>query len=326
MNFKKTLAVISAILCMFLVACSGSNNSADKTTEKPAEKSSNIKVAGLKGPTTMGIVKLMEDNDKNQYEILGTAEEAAAKITKGEIDVALVPSNLAANLHNKDAGVVMAGINTLGVLNIVETGNTINSIQDLKGKTILSTGKGTTPEYTLNFLLSKNGIDPEKDVKIEYKSEATELARLLETQTDAIAVLPQPYATTVMMKNEKVRIALDFNDEWKKVAPDSDIVTGVILVRKEFLETNAENFSNFLKEYKASVNWVNENHAEAAKLIAKAEIAPEAVALKAIPKSNIVFITGEDMITKTNGYLQVLFDQNPKSIGGKMPDNNFFLK
>lgn len=307
--------------------------SIESTEVEPVEKI-DINVAALKGPTSMGMVKIMEDSSNNtavnnyNFTIAGAADEITAGIIKGDFDIAAIPCNLASVLYNKSkGGIEVAGINTLGVLYIVETGTEINSVEDLKGKTIYSTGKGTTPEFTLNYLLSSYGIDPEKDVTIEYKSEATEVAAVLSESTDAIAMLPQPYVTTVMMSNEKVRIALDVAEEWNKVGDNgSTVVTGVVVINKTFLENNKEAVDAFLAEYEVSAQYVNENIEEAAGLIEKFDIFKAAVAKKAIPFSNITFIQGDDMQTKISGYLEALFAQNPDSVGGTMPDAAFYYK
>ena len=321
---KKIIAMLGLmVVCIsVLIGCS--------KAEEPKEKQS-IKIAALKGPTAMGMVEMMEraenDNTANNYEftIAGTADEITAKITKGEYQVAAIPSNLAAVLYQKSEGAIkVAGINTLGVLYIVETGETIQSIEDLRGKTIYSTGKGTTPEFTLNYLLKSSGIDPVNDVTIEFKSEATEVASVLAESKDAIAMLPQPYVTTVMKSNDKVRIALDTTKEWEAISSDSTVVTGVIVVNAEYAKQNAEVIEKFLIDYQESVTYVNANVDKAAKLVEKFGIVKEVVAKEALPLCNITLIRGDEMKTKINGYLKVLFDQEPKSVGGQLPDDDFF--
>lgn len=303
-------------------------------TVETETKKIDINIAAMTGPTGMGMVKVMEDSENsltaNQYNftIAGTADEISGGIVKGDYDIAAVPCNLASVLYNKSqGGIVVAGINTLGVLYIVETGTDISSVEDIKGKTIYSTGKGTTPEYTLNYLLSSHGIDPEKDVKIEYKSEAAEVAALLSESTDAVAMLPQPFVTTVMMNNDKIRIALDVSEEWSKVSDNgSSIVTGVVVVNKAFLDSNREAVEAFLEEYEVSTKYVNEKTEEAAELIEKFNIFKAAIAKKAIPYCNITFIRGDEMQTKIQGYLEVLFDQNPNAVGGTIPEDAFYYK
>jgi NitT/TauT family transport system substrate-binding protein len=211
------------------------------------------------------------------------------------------------------------------VLYIVETGESITKVEDLKGKTIYSTGLGTTPQFTLNYLLTSHGIDPEKDVTIEYKTEATEVAAILSKADDAIAMLPQPYVTTVMMNNDKVKIALDVAKEWEAISKDgSSVVTGVVVVRSEFLENNKEAVDAFLAEYATSATYVNTNVEEASALVEKFDIFKAAVIRKAMPFCNITFLQGEEMKTKVNGYLTVLYNQNPQAVGGTLPADDFY--
>lgn len=336
---RKFFKICTSLLLssVIFVGCS-SQKSDDQgvkdNNETPVEKI-DINIGSLKGPTTMGMVKLMEDSEKgetdNNYNVTmtGTADEIVASMVKGELDVAAVPSNLASVLYNKMEGQVkIAAINTLGVLYVVESGNEIKSIEDLKGKTLYSTGKGTTPEYILNYILAENGIDVEKDLTVEYKSEATEVAALLAEDTNAVAMLPQPFVTTAQAKNSNLKVALDMTKEWNKVQGDngSALVTGVVIARKEFIEKNQQGFNKFLKDYKASTEYVNSNVKEAAGLVEKYGIVPAAVAEKAIPLCNITFIEADEMKEKVSGYLKVLFDQNPAAVGGKLPGEDFYYK
>lgn len=303
------------------------------TTQAPVQKK-DISVAVMKGPTAIGMVKLMEENEAgnaaNNYSftVAGTADEIAPKLIKGELQMAAVPCNLASVLYNKTEGKIsMLAVNTLGVLYIVETGDSIQSVEDLKGKKIFSTGKGTTPEYTLRYLLSAAGLDPDKDVTIEFKSEATEIAALLADADDAVAMLPQPYVTTVMMNNDKVRIALDVTKEWENLTNGtSSVVTGVIVAQKSFIEENKEAVDAFLTEYAESTLYANEQTEAAAELVEKYGIFKAAVAKKAIPYCNIVCIQGSEMETKAGAYLNTLFEQAPNAVGGKLPATDFFYK
>lgn len=328
---KKFITVLLAIvLCLgILVSCVATET---KTPDSAAPVTT-FRVASLKGPTTMGMVKLMKDAENGsakhnyQFEMFGTADEVVPKLVNAELDVALLPCNLASILYNRTEGTVqVAAINTLGVLYIVESGDTVHSIQDLAGKTVYSTGKGTTPEFALNYILNENGIEPGKDINIEYKSEATEIAAMLKDAENTIAVLPQPYVTAVQMQNEKVRVALSLTEEWDKVSKESSLVTGVVLVRKAFAEENALAFSEFLDEYKASTEYVNANVEEAAVWVESYGIVAKApIAVKAIPACNITYIEGDDMKAKVSGYLEVLFNANPKSVGGALPKDDFYF-
>mgnify|MGYP000740798886 FL=1 len=230
-------------------------------------------------------------------------------------------------LYNKTGGAVeVAAVNTLGVLYVVTTGDDITSVADLAGKTIYTTGKGTTPEYVLNYVLTQNGLTPGEDVTIEYMSEATEVLAAMQASSGyPVAMLPQPYVTTAQMQMEGLKVALDMTEEWDKVSPDSALVTGVVVARKEFVEQNEAAFNEFLEDYKASTEFVNANVDEAAALVAGYEIVPkEPIAQKALPECNITFISGADMKAKVSGYLKVLYDQNPEAVGGTLPDDAFY--
>lgn len=333
---------LSLALAISLAACSGSVSEAVSSASATAESTAapeaeapvtTFRIAGLKGPTTMGMVKLMSDAEAGethqdyQVTMYGAADEVVPLLVKGDIDLAAIPANLAANLYNQTEGKVqVAAINTLGVLYVVTTGDDVKSVEDLKGKTVYSTGKGTTPEYVLNYILKENGIDPEKDLTVEYKSEATEVAAALQAADEgAIAVLPQPYVTAAQSQIEGLNVALNLTEEWNKVSTDSDLVTGVLVASTEFIEQNEAAFEEFLKDYQASIEWVNSNTADAAELVANYGIVAKApLVQKALPACNITYVDGAEMKTKLSGYLQVLFDQNPKAVGGAMPGDDFY--
>ncbi len=308
-------------------AVSSSAPAASSTPVTPVD----MRIAGLKGPTSMGMVKLMQDAEdgtaKNNYTftIAGSADEITPKLTQGELDIAAVPANLAAVLYNNTKGAVqLLAVNTLGVIYIVEKGDSVQSLADLKGKTIYATGKGSTPEYALKYILSKNGIDPDKDVTIEWKTEPTEVVQTLAQADGAIAMLPQPYVTVAQGQVEGLRVAVDLNQAWNDLDNGSLFLTGVLVVRTEFAKEHPEQIDAFLKEYEASTQWVNANVADAAQLVEKYDIVKAAVAEKAIPACNITYLAGQQMKDATTGYLQVLFDQNPKSVGGQLPDDGFY--
>ena len=291
-------------------------------------------VAALKGPTAMGMVKMMSDDAASDsplydFNIYASADEITPKLVQGELDIAAVPANLASVLYNNTEGQVQVlAINTLGVLYIVEDGDTVQSVEDLKGKTIFASGKGSTPEYALNYMLTQNGIDPETDVTIEWKSEHSECVASLAATENAIAMLPQPFVTTAQTQNENLRVALDITEEWEKLASangsDATLITGVVVGRKDFVEQNPQLVQEFLSQYEQSVAYTQEDTAGAAALVGQYDIVPEAVAQKALPECNITFIKGEEMQAKLSAYLQTLLDQNPKSIGGQLPGDDFY--
>jgi len=291
----------------------------------------NIRIAGLKGPTSMGLVKLMDlaadgkSANKYTFSISGTADEVTPKLINGELDMAAIPANLASVLYNNSEGAVqILAVNTLGVLYITELGDTVNTFADLKGKTIYATGKGSSPEYALRYLLTENGLDPDKDVTIEWKSEATEVVALLSEKGSGIAMLPQPYVFVAKATLPDLRVALDLNQAWQDLDNGSLMITGVLVVRTEFAKNNPEAVAAFLKEYKTSTEYVNANPKDASLLIEEFDIFKAAVAEKAIPQCNITYIDGSEMKTAMEGYLNVLFEQNPKSVGGNLPGADFY--
>ena len=346
---KKILSLLLAFsLALSLAACGGSASSAassaavseaassaaasEKETAAPLSVTEPLRIAGLKGPTTMGLVNLLSMEQAGtaamdyDLQLYGAADEIVPLLMKGELDMAAIPANLAATLYQKTEGGIQAvAVNTLGVLYVVEKGgDTIQSMADLAGRTILSTGKGTTPEYVLRYLLNANGIDPDKDVTIEYYSEATEVTAQMANTEDAIAVLPQPYVTAAGLQDDTLRVALDLTEEWNKVA-DTQLITGVTVVRKEYAEEHPDVVAAFLTDYAKSVEAANTDlDGTAALCEEQGVVAKAAIAKKALPECNIVCLTGDELKTNASAYLQVLFDADPKAVGGAMPGDDFY--
>lgn len=333
---KKILALLLALtLTAALCAGCGSTSEETTTTDDTAatqEEDVTIRLGGLKGPTSMGMVKLLADNDAgtttNSYAftMAGSADELTPKLLQGELDILAVPVNLGSVLYNNSEGSVqLLAVNTLGVIYLVEKGGqTVTDWASLKGQTIYATGKGSTPEYALNYLLEKNGLDPAADVTIEWKSEPAEIVAQMAAQDHVIALMPQPFVTVAQSKFSDLTVALDLTAEWDKLDNGSQLITAGLVVRKEFAQAHPQAVADFLKEYAASTAYVNENVTEAAQLVEQYDIVEAAVAEKAIPACNIVCITGQEMMTSVQGYLQVLFDQNPQAVGGSLPGDDFY--
>ena len=344
---KLTSMLLALALVLSLAACGGAASSSvassaassEAVPEAASEAASSeeakelsttdaLRIAGLKGPTTMGLVNMLTADDSADlvnFNMYGAADEVVPLLVKGDIDAAAVPTNLAATLYQKTSGAVeVACVNTLGVLYIVENGETVNSVADLKGQTLVTTGKGTTPEYVLRYVLSENGIDPDNDVTIEYCSEATEALSKVQAGEATIAMLPQPFVTSALSQVEGLRVALDMNEEWQKVA-GSKLVTGVLVVRKDAVEADADRFAAFMDAYQASVDAANTDLEGTAALCEEYGIvAKAALAQKALPQCNIVFETGDQMKNDLTTYYQVLFDADPTSVGGSMPADDFY--
>ena len=335
---KKLLSLFCVLtLCTALFAGCASSNQNGGPGDIPTADPVNVRIAALKGPTAMGMVQFMDQVDSgvltdNNYtfSIAAAIDEVTPMLAKGELDIAAVPANVSSVLYNNNsAGFQVLAINTLGVLYIVESGNTVQSMEDLRGKTIYASGKGATPEYALNYILSANGIDPTADVTIEWKSEHAECLSALMAQENAIAMLPQPFVTTAQTKSDQIRGAIDLTQEWDALQEDNEtpsaLITGVVVARREFVEQNPDAVSAFLDHYKTSVEYVNSNTDEAAQLVGQYEIVTAEVAEKALPACNITFIEGKEMQEKLSGYLAVLFEQNPRSIGGALPGDDFYF-
>lgn len=312
--------LVAVFLALALVGCK----------PEPIEPVS-IRIAGLRGPTSMGLVKLMgaaeADEAANKYDfaIFGSADEVVPKLVQGEFDMAAVPANLASVLYNNtDGAVKLVAVNILGVVYIVEKGNQVESLEDLRGKTVYASGKGSVPEYVLRYLLSEKGIDPDKDVSIEWKPEPTEVLAFLSETEGGIAMMPQPYVTVAQTKLEGLRVAVDLTEEWDSLENGSTLITGVLVARSEFLDEYPKQVAAFLDEYKASTEYVNANVVEAAQLVEKFNIVKADVAEKAIPYCHITFLEGAEMKAATEGYLEVLFQQNEKSVGGALPGSDFY--
>ncbi len=305
----KALAILAA--CVMLAACSAAPSAA-----------SSAPVATLTGPTGMGIIKMFEDNT---YDITlqASPDEISPKIINGEVDIATIPSNLAAVIYNKTKGAVrVAAVNTMGVLYILENGDTVNSIEGLSGKTIYATGQGATPEYVLKKILDANGVE---DVTVQYMGAHADLANAMAAGSVTLALLPEPFVSTVLAKNSDISVKIDINEEWKSIYGESaGIPMGVTVVSKAFAEDKAA-MQKLIADYSASVNYVVSDTAAASADIAAAGIvASEEVAASAIPRCGISFITGNECKAMLEEYFKVMFESNPGSIGGAMPDDSFY--
>ncbi|HAY19815.1 MAG TPA: hypothetical protein DCY17_03265 [Clostridiales bacterium] len=314
---KRIAAMITAAVMLFSLAAFAACSKKQDDTE--------IRIAALKGPTGMGMVKLADKQNYPNYTVSIEASPDALnpRIISGEVDVAAVPVNLASVLYNKlDGDISVLAVSTLGVLYVVEAGSDVNSVADLAGKTVYATGQGATPEYILNYLLDKNGVS--ESVEVNYVGEHAALATMLANGSAEIGMLPEPNVTSTLAGNDNLRIALNLTEEWSKVC-STELVQGVVIARKSFVNEHPEAIEQFLREYEKSSAFVNENIDEAAKLIVDAGILGNVeIAKKAIPNCNISFSKGEAMHKAVEGMLTVLFEANPKSIGGKLPDKDFY--
>lgn len=315
-------------------AVPATEESASSESGIEAREAVDVRVGSLKGPTSMGILFLQqaaEDGemlDNYSFQMATGADELVPLVVKGELDIALVPSNVAANLYQKtEGGIAVIDINTLGVLYLVSGTTEVSQVADLEGKTIYLTGKGTTPEAAIRYLLKAYGI--EDTVTLEFQSEATEVAAVLAENPDAIGLLPQPFVTSALMQNDALHVVMDLNEEWKNIRQgenaNTGIVTGVTIVRKEFLEAHPEAVADFLAAHKESAQAINDDAETGAALaVAAGIVGKEAIAQKAIPECNITCITGDEMKNALSAYLNTLYDFNAELVGGSLPENDFY--
>ena len=335
---KKVRAIVSLLLALTLAlsltACGGQANSEPEQPETQEElTAAEINLYVLSGPTGIGAMNLWAAADagetKNTYHITmpGANDEVVAALSKGDADIAAVATNLAATLYNKtDGGVTVLAVNTLGVLSLLSNGQEVNAVSDLKGKTIYAPGQGANPEYILRYVLTGNGLDPDKDVTLRFVGEGSELLTVWQSDPEAVIMAPQPVATSILMQNENAKTLFDMTEEWDKIAGgDSTLMMGCVIVRNEFLQANPGAVELFLQEYAASIEKAQSDVEGTAALCEQYGLIPKAaLAQKAIPSCGLTFVTGAEMKTGLSGYLQVMFDANPKSVGGALPGDNFY--
>ena len=322
----KKIMLLSLVLIL-LAAC---NQPQDAS---PAAETATVRVAALRGPTALGLLRLMDEHEQGNtgnnytFDLLGSPDEIPPLLVRGEVDIAAVPGNLAAVLYNRLEGDVIAlAVVTLGVLHIVDTSDTIHSVADLAERTIFAHNPGATPEFALNYILKQNGLTPGEDVFIEFRAEPVEIAAMLETGQAEIALLAEPFVSGVMARVEGLRMALDLTEEWDKVQREYSLIMSVVIARREFLENNPGAINILMREYAESINFMTSNIPEAAQLAVDSGLIPDtAIAEAALPGTHIVFIYGEDMKRNLMGFYNVLYNAEPQSIGGELPGESFFF-
>ena len=336
---KRTVALmLCLVMALGLAACgkpaasSGSASSTPDASQSQPETTPDplVNVMVMTGPTGVGAAQMMAANALNttptySFTAVAANDEVAPALAKGETDIACIATPVAANLYNKNGGITVLAVNTLGVLYIMEKGNTITDVASLKGKTIYATGQGANPEFVIDHLLTQNGIDPDKDVSIEWMT-APEVTAKMAQSSDGVCLLPVPAATALQLKDAGVREALNVSTEWDKIS-ESPLVMGCVLVRNAFMEEHPELVEQFLNDYETSINFIKDeaNLSQAAEMVAAHGIAANAaIAAKAIPQCNLIFMSGAEMRSAIQSYYEVLFSADPASIGGGNPDDDFY--
>lgn len=328
-TFTLLLAVImTAAMLLSMAACGAENQSADDNeviSSSNVQPSQPVRIAALNGPTGISVAKLATDAaESGEYDVtfVGAPDEITGLLTTGEVDAAFVPTNLASVLYNKTGGSIRtAAVTTLGVLYLLDTSGEVNSLADIDGKTVGATGQGSNPEYILNYIIEGNGLE---NVTTQYYTEHSELAALMISGDVKTAMLPVPFATQVATKLEGVN-SIDLQAEWAKIS-DTPIAQGVLVCTADFADNNKADLDKLLADFEVSANFANENPAETAQYVEKLGIiSSAALTEKAIPQCNIVCITGEEMKSTVSDFLEVLYAANPKSVGGAMPNDDFYV-
>lgn len=342
MKRKLSLFLCAALTLSLLAGCgpkttdsssaSGSNTTSQSSSSQTTEDRAKVNLMVLSGPTGVGAAKLLSDNDAgttlNDYnaEVVTDNSQIQTSLTSGEVDIAAIATNVAANFAAQtDGSIQMLAVNTLGVLYILDKNVGITSLADLSGKTIYATGKGANPEYILNYLLTQNGVDPASDVTIEWLT-AEEVSAQMISSDSAVCMLPVPAATALMAKDTAVKQAISLSDAWDELGNGS-LAMGCVVARTDFIEENPQAVADFLTEYEASIDYMKDedNVGEASELVAQYAITPSAaIAAAAIPQCNLTFASGQEMKDLVEGYFSVLFQADPASIGGGMPYDSFY--
>lgn len=311
------------------------------TTEAPtttAPKKPEVRITTIAGPTGVGMAQLMAQKDAQKtanaytFDVVDDPTKAVAAVSNGSTDIAAVPTNLAATLYKKTSGKVqILAVNTLGVLYMLDNGAGIKAVADLKGKEIYSSGQGANPEYVLRYILEKNGLNPDKDVKLHFVEDNDALAAAIVQGAAQVAMVPEPKVTVCLVQMKAAgktvpTVALNMTEEWNKVAGGSStLMMGCVIARKEFVEKNGAAVQAFLKEYESSITAVKSDVEAAAGWCETYKIIPKAaIAKQAIPRCGLTFVTGAAMKQQLSGYLDVLFKANPKVVGGSMPADDFY--
>ncbi len=336
----KAAVTLAAVLCLLPSVSlfgAGAREAVSNRNNKPGTavgQEVTLRVATLRGPTGMGMIRLIDqaprvtDDLSAHYEVVGTPELMVSRILSGEVDVASLPLNIAAKLYNSGVEYELAAVNVLGVLYLVSNGTTVESLEDLKGKTVYLTGKGANPDILMRYVLSENGLSPDTDVELNFNFDQVELASMMIAGRVKLALLPEPFVTQVLEKNPNARVALRFEELWKKtVGGTTPLAQGCLVVRRRAVQDHPLAITAFLARYRDSVDWVNSDPKDAGILIEKHGMGLKAAAAAdAVPRMSLVYEPAEAARSAVEAFLRVLLKFSPASIGGKLPDSGFYLK
>ncbi|MEN6461008.1 MAG: MqnA/MqnD/SBP family protein [Syntrophomonas sp.] len=323
------------LLSLFILSLGGCAQPEKEVKQPPkTPQPVNFNVAVLRGPSAVSMVKMIDQTPslgegvKVNYIMEQSPDVLASKLLTGEVEIATIPTNLAAKIYNKGVGYQLAAMNTWGVMYVVTNGVTVSNWSDLKGQPINAVAKGSAADVVLKYLLSKNNINPDTDVALSYIASPVEAAQLMIAGKSKIAALPEPWVSMVLSKNPNARLALDLQKEWTRLNGENvPFGQTCLVVKKDFANKNPQIVTKFLTEYKNSINWANKNAAQTGELAKKHDIGiPADITAAAIPRCNIRYADAVSARPAVEKYLQVLLDFSPESIGGKLPDAEFYYQ
>lgn len=327
-NFKRIFALLMAAVVLFsLASCKDNTDNGETVPEETTSyiRESKTRIAVLDGIDVLGTAKIKLSRDY-AYTVTtcGSAEEIMNTVTEGKADLAALPLDLAAKLYNStNGGVKIIAVNVLGAVHLLTGDSGVTSLADIKGKTVYATGKGGYCEYFINAVLTQNGIDPEKDVKIEYK-EQDELAALALDGTAKLCFVPEPYATRIVRENKEMKRLVDLNGLWEK-STGTKPVQSVVIARTEYIEKNPEYIETFLFHNEVSLNYLSSEDNQGINFLSEnGYFSSFDLAAATVSASNLVFMKGEDMKPLIKGTFEAFYAVDPASVGGAIPDDGIF--
>lgn len=317
---------------LFLILVLAGCNAWEKAYEQAG--SASFTVASISGPAALGFVKAMEPSidpqvrlgDTVQYSFKEDEEAIYAQLLEGKTDMAVVPTEIAAKLYREGAGYQLAAVNTGGYLYLLSADESISAVSDLRGKTVTIVGEKSAADVVIRELLMQAGIDPDNDLTLTYTASAE---TVMENVADGdILVLSEPWVTDLLDENSDFSIALDIQEEWMGINEDEmPLPLTCLIVKKEIPIDRAEEWDLFVADYQDSIDWVNNNPAETAELLDDHEVGiTKGQAEGVISRSNLEYLDAANTKSAVEKYLNLFLEANPDSIGGSMPDTEFYLE
>jgi NitT/TauT family transport system substrate-binding protein len=290
-----------------------------------------VTVYGLKGPSGVGMIQLFENPP--QYpeaaitvEALAQPDLMAARFISGSAKVGILPPNMAAKLAGAGARIQIAAVLGTGMLSLLTSDPDVRRIEDLRGKTLSAAGQGATPEYVFRRILRSKGINPDRDLRINFSLAYPEIARSLISGRIDTALIPEPFATMARAGKPDLREAADIQQEWVRAGGRGNYPMTALVVDAGFAASQPLMLKTILQGFKDSAAWVTANPDKAGVLVEKHGLGIRAqIARAAIPRSNYVFIPALEARASLEALYQAFLEFSPAAIGGRLPGDGFYL-